>query len=63
MGAWFNRSEGGQGRTDDNRGPKPSRAWQAVAPGEQQWTGITPEPGPRQGETPRLYRRARVTAS
>ncbi len=63
MGEWRNEIEGGRARTDDNRGPKPARAWQAAGPGEQHWTGITPEPGPRQGETARLYRRARVTAS
>jgi hypothetical protein len=60
---WRNGTEGGSGRTDDNRGPKPVRAWQPVAPGENRFNGLTPQPSGRQGESTRLYRRARVTAS
>jgi len=56
-------AECGAGRTDDNRGPKPTRAWQPTAPGENWFNGITPQPSARQGESTRLYRRARVTAS
>ncbi|MFF9240083.1 hypothetical protein ACF1AL_14790 [Streptomyces sp. NPDC014801] len=61
--AWRNETEGGAGRTDDSRGPTPTRSWQPVSPGENRVNGITPQPGPRQGESTRLYRRARVTAS
>ncbi|GAA3121903.1 hypothetical protein [Streptomyces echinatus] len=63
MAKWRNQVEGGAARTDDNRGPKPTRAWQSTGPGGSTWHGITPEPGPRQGEDSRTYRRARVTAS
>ena len=61
--AWRNEVEGGTGRTDDNRGPKPDRGWQPTGPGENRFNGLTPDPSPRQGEDSRLYRRARVTAS
>ena len=61
--AWRNEAEGGSGRTDDSRGPKPARAWQSTGPGENHFNGITPQPSARQGEDVRLYRRARVTAS
>ncbi len=61
--AWRNEVEGGAARTDDNRGPKPGRAWQAAGPGESTFNGLTPDPPLRQGESSRLYRRASVTAS
>jgi hypothetical protein len=61
--AWRNEAEGGSGRTDDSRGPKPARAWQPNAPGENRFNGLTPQPSARQVEDVRLYRRARVTAS
>ncbi|MFE2047966.1 hypothetical protein ACFXAS_05625 [Streptomyces sp. NPDC059459] len=61
--AWRNQTEGGSARTDDSRGPKPTRAWQSTGPGEHLFNGLTPQPAPRQGESTRLYRRARVTAS
>ena len=61
--AWHNEVEGGTARTDDNRGPKPARAWQPTSPGENHFNGLAPQPSPRQGEDSRLYRRARVTAS
>jgi hypothetical protein len=61
--AWHNETEGGAARTDDSRGPKPARAWQPTAPGENRFNGLTPQPSARQGESTRLYRRARVTAS
>jgi len=61
--AWRNGSEGGSGRTDDNRGPKPTHSRQPISPGDADWNGLAPQPGPRQGEDVRLYRRARVTAS
>jgi hypothetical protein len=60
---WRNETEGGSGRTDDSRGPKPARAWQSTGPGEHLFNGLTPHPSARQGESTRLYRRARVTAS
>jgi hypothetical protein len=63
MPLWRNEVEGGSGRTDDNRGPKPARAWQPTGPGEGQFNGLTPQPSARQGEDSRMYRRARVTAS
>lgn len=47
----------------DSRSPGPDRARQATGPGEQLVNGLTPQPSPRQGESIRLYRRARVTAS
>jgi hypothetical protein len=61
--AWRNETEGGSARTDDNRGPKPGRAWQSTGPGGSNFNGLTPQPPARQGENVRLYRRARVTAS
>jgi hypothetical protein len=61
--AWRNEVEGGSGRTDDNRGPKPNRAWQPKSPGDSTFNGLTPQPSAREGEDVRLYRRARVTAS
>ncbi|MEU0200903.1 MULTISPECIES: hypothetical protein [unclassified Streptomyces] len=61
--AWRNEVEGGVGRTDDSRGPKPARAWQPTSPGENRFNGLAPQPSARQGESTRLYRRARVTAS
>lgn len=61
--SWRNEIEGGAARTDDMRGPKPARAWQGTAPGENRFNGLTPTPSPRQGEDVRLYRRLRVTAS
>ena len=61
--AWRNETEGGSGRTDDSRGPKPARSWQPTAPGENHFNGLAPQPSARQGEDVRLYRRARVTAS
>jgi hypothetical protein len=60
---WSNEVEGGSGRTNDNRGPKPARAWQSTGPGGSNFNGITPQPSTRQGESTRMYRRARVTAS
>lgn len=63
MGVWRNRQEGGAGRTDDSRGPKPTRAWQSTGPGETTFNGVTPNPSPRQGEDVRLYRRRGVTSS
>jgi hypothetical protein len=63
MGAWRNEQTGGSGRTDDNRDPKPNRAWQGTGPGENRFNGITPQPSAREGEDVRLYRHARVTAS
>ncbi|MFE0845290.1 hypothetical protein [Streptomyces rochei] len=61
--ARHNEQASGSGRPDDNRHPSPTRAWQSTGPGEHLFNGITPQPGPRQGESTRLYRRARVTAS
>lgn len=62
--AWRNTQEGGAGRTDDNRGPKPTRAWQGTAPGDNHWFGRAPSPdGSRQGLDVRMHRRPRVTAS
>ncbi|CUW31759.1 hypothetical protein TUE45_06508 [Streptomyces reticuli] len=63
MAAWRNEAEGGSGRTDDSRGPRPARSWQPTSPGENRFTGLAPDTSPRQGESVRLYRRARVTAS
>lgn len=61
MASWVNRWKGA--RTDDNRGPQPARAWQGNGPGDNRFNGLTPDPSPRQGESDRLYRRRRVTAS
>lgn len=61
--AWRNQQAGGSARADDNRGPKPARAWQSNGPGETSFNGLTPEPPPRQGEDVRMYRRTRVTSS
>lgn len=47
----------------DSRAPGPDRARQATGPGEHLVNGLAPQPSPRQGESIRLYRRARVTAS
>ncbi|MET8981039.1 hypothetical protein ABZX85_36095 [Streptomyces sp. NPDC004539] len=65
MPMWRNQSQGGAGRTDDSRGPRPARAWQSagVSPGDASFNGLTPQPGARQGEDSRMHRRARVTAS
>lgn len=64
MGGWRNEVEGGTGRTDDNRGPKPVRAWQGSAPGDASFNGRTPDPdASRQGRDSRMYRRTRITAS
>lgn len=63
MAKWRNEIEGGRGRTGDQRGPKPERAWQGTGPGEHNFNGLTPDPSPRQGEDSRIYRRARVRAS
>lgn len=63
MPNWRNETEGGAGRTDDNRGPGPTRAWQSTGPGGSTFNGLTPHPSARQGEDSRLHRRARVTAS
>lgn len=63
MAVWRNEQVGGAARTDDNRGPNPARAWQGAGPGENRFNGLTPAPSPRQGESVRLHRRARVTAS
>jgi len=63
MASWRNEVEGGSARTGDSRGPKPDRAWQSTAPGENRFNGLTPDPSPRQGEDSRTYRRARVSAS
>lgn len=62
MGEWFNRRTEGA-RTDDNRGPNPTRGYQPAAPGDNTFNGRTPDPSPRQGESPRLYRRRHVTSS
>ena len=62
--AWRNKVEGGSGRTDDSRGPKPARAWQGTAPGDSSFNGRTPDPNAsRQGWDSRMHRRRRVTAS
>ncbi|MQY15001.1 hypothetical protein SRB5_51780 [Streptomyces sp. RB5] len=63
MARWRNEVEGGAGRTSDNRGPTPDRAWQSTGPGERTFNGLTPTPSVRQGEDSRMHRRARVTAS
>lgn len=63
MPTWRNQTEGGSARTDDSRGPKPTRAYQSTSPGENTFNGLTPDPSPRQGEDCRLYRHTRVTAS
>lgn len=56
-------TESGVGRADDSRGPGPARSWQPTGPGEQHISGLAPDTSPRQGESTRLYRRARVIAS
>ncbi|MHC5904188.1 hypothetical protein ACVNF4_09830 [Streptomyces sp. S6] len=65
MSIWRNQAQGGAGRTDDSRGPKPVRSWQTagVSPGDATFNGLTPQPSVRQGEDSRMFRRARVTAS
>lgn len=63
MAGWRNEVEGGVGRTDDSRGPRPARSWQPTSPGENHFNGLAPDTSPRQGESTRLYRRARVRAS
>ncbi|MEV5347174.1 hypothetical protein [Streptomyces achromogenes] len=65
MAEWRNEVEDGAGRTDDSRGPRPARSWQPTSPGENHsnGNGLAPDTSPRQGESSRLYRRARVTAS
>jgi hypothetical protein len=64
MVAWRNTQQGGTGRTDDSRGPKPARAWQGSGPGGDEWNGRHPtSDGSRQGQDVRLRRHLRVTAS
>lgn len=64
MAAWRDSREGGSGRASDSRGPQSARAGQGTGPGGNWLNGITPDPeANREGESPRLYRRARVTAS
>lgn len=63
MSDWRNETEGGSGRADASRGPRPGRAWQSTGPGEHHFNGLAPQPSARQGESSRLHRRARVTAS
>jgi len=60
---WRNEQQGGAARTDDSRGPQAARPFQSTGPGESNFNGLTPDPSPRQGESTRLYRRTRVTAS
>lgn len=60
--SWRNEQQGGAARTDDSRGPARVRGDQPTGPGEHTFNGLTPDPSPRQGESIRMYRRARVTA-